>query len=122
MSQRKNEVKLISSSTILILSGVVLGIAFSQFIGAELLPYLVAVGLSGVLVYVVLDIAASRRDLEELAAEREQVEERLDKHMFSISKTGFTLPPANSSDDVEFIEMESAEDESKPDSQLVSSA
>lgn len=121
MSKKKYETSIISASTILILSAVVLGIGFSQFMGAELLPYLVAVGLSGVLVYLVLDIAASRRDLKILQAEREQVEERLDKHMFSISKAGFTLPPETSSDETLLDDLDITSENLESENQLAPS-
>ena len=87
-SQEKFEPKVISSSTILILSGVILGLASSQLAGPDMLPYLIAVGLSGFLVYLILDIAANRRELAALEAEREQVEERFEKHMLSLSHSG----------------------------------
>lgn len=122
MSHHKKEINLISSSTILILSGVIIGVAFNQFIHDGLLPYLVAVGVSGILTYIIFDLAASRRALAILEAEREQVEGRLDKHMFSLTNYGFALPSTDEADQTELVKIEPETPENESADQLVASA
>ena len=124
MSKQGNEASLISSSTILILSGIILGAAFNQFIHEGVLPYLIAAGVSGILSYVVFSLAASRRALEILQDERKHVEKRLDKHLFSLKHYEFALPPTEEADQSEFEEFVEFDESDKEESfnQLVASA
>lgn len=93
MSEPESETQVISVSTILILSGVIIGLTIQRFVGEETAPYLLAAGLSGFLAFLALDLATARRSRAASKVEQEQVEDRLDKHTHSLTSIGFTLEP-----------------------------
>ncbi len=76
---------LLSTSTILILSGFLIGVTIGKIVAADLSPYVLACGLSGFLAFIAFDTAASRRELARQIEEQESMEKRLDKHMHSVS-------------------------------------
>ncbi len=92
-SESEPETQVISVSTILILSGVIIGLTIQRFVGEETAPYLLAAGLSGFLAFLALDLASARRGRAALKAEQVQMEDRLDKHTHSLTSIGFTLEP-----------------------------
>ncbi len=96
MSRSESESQVISVSTILILSGVIIGLTVQRFVGEETAPYLLAAGLSGFLAFLALDLVSSRRSQAALKVEQEQMEDRLDKHTHSLTSIGFTLEPISS--------------------------
>lgn len=83
---------LLSASTILILSGFLIGLTVGRMVGNDLSPFVLACGLAGFLAYLGLDVAATRRKEELEAEEKRMMESRLDKHVMSLSSIGFVLP------------------------------
>lgn len=96
MSESERETQVISVSTILILSGVIIGLTIQKFVGEETAPYLLAAGLSGFLAFLSLDLVSARRSRAASKVEQEQMEDRLDKHTHSLTSIGFTLEPISS--------------------------
>ena len=88
---------MLSASTILILSGFLIGLTVGNIVAEELSPYVLACGLSGFLAYIALENAAYRRKVDSIAQEQRQAENRLDRHVMSLSSMGFRLPPSESS-------------------------
>ncbi len=96
MSRRdhlKSEQSLISTSTILIISGFLIGLTVGKIVAEDLSPYVLSCGLSGFLAFIALDLARVKREESEALEEQLIMEERLDKHVNSLSSIGFTLPP-----------------------------
>ena len=83
-----DERPLISTSSILILSGFLIGVTVGKIVAEDLSPYVLACGLSGFLAYIALDIAATRREEEAAAEEIRHVHGRLDRHVSSINTPG----------------------------------
>lgn len=90
--EKKTSDSLLSTSTILILSGFLIGVTVGKLAADELSPYFLSCGLAGFLAFIALDIAATRRAEESANAEKRQMEERLDKHVLSQSSISFQLP------------------------------
>lgn len=80
-----DERPLISTSSILILSGFLIGVTVGKIVAEDLSPYVLACGLSGFLAYIALDIAATRREEEAAAEDIRHVHGRLDRHVSSIN-------------------------------------
>lgn len=76
---------LLSSATILILSGFLIGISIGNAVGTELSPFLFACGLSGLLSFVVFEAANRRRAAQAAEEGQRQVERRLRKHVRPVS-------------------------------------
>lgn len=95
MTRPPFEPQIISTSTILILSGVIIGMTLSRFASPSIEPFLVIAGLTGILSFIVLDLASMRRTQAALRIEQAQVEDRLDKHMNSLTAIGFDLDPVS---------------------------
>jgi hypothetical protein len=89
----RHERPLLSVSTILILSGFLIGLTVGRSVGEDLSPYLLSCGLAGCLAFISLDLTAKLRTEEAQEEEQRQQEERLEKHVLSLSSIGFTLPP-----------------------------
>lgn len=89
---RDEEHAILSTSSILILSGFLVGLTVGCEIGDDLSPFVLASGLAGFVAYLGLDVVATRRREEMVAAEQRQMEQRLDKHVLSLSNLGFVLP------------------------------
>lgn len=70
---------LLSSTTILILSGFLIGIAVGNQVDKELAPYLFRSGLVGMLTFIVLEQISRRRT----EAGQREVEKRLQKHILT---------------------------------------
>lgn len=83
---------LLSASTILILSGFLIGLTIGKIVAADLSPYILACGLSGFLAFIAFDTAAHRRELQRQLAEKEVMERRLEKHMLSVSSFRLETP------------------------------
>lgn len=90
---RRSEVQIISLTTILILSAFLIGMCVGNFIGTELEPYVLACGLSGILSFIGLELAAFRRKMVAMEEEKRHLEDRLDRHVLSQSSGGFAIPP-----------------------------
>ncbi len=93
MKARKPE--LISNSTILILSGFLIGLTVGNIVSDSLSPYVLSCGLSGFLAFIALEFTGSQRDEQAAHEEQVQVQSRLDRHVMSLSSISFTLPPAD---------------------------
>lgn len=94
MKARKPE--LISNSTILILSGFLIGLTVGNIVSDSLSPYVLSCGLSGFLAFIALEFTGTQRDEQAAHEEQVQVQSRLDRHVMSLSSISFTLPPASS--------------------------
>ncbi|WP_417848013.1 hypothetical protein [Thalassoglobus sp.] len=100
MSRSDQERPVISNSTILILSSFLIGMAANmfthEFVSEELSPYLLAGGFSGVIAFYALDLISVRRSHAAMMLGQNQVEDRLDKHMSSLTSVGFTMDDVSS--------------------------
>jgi hypothetical protein len=77
---------LVSTATILILSGFLIGVALGNLMDPELSPFLLMCGVAGLLCYVVFEIS-NRRRLADLAQQgQREMEERLNKHLQPIGE------------------------------------
>lgn len=83
------EAPLVSVTSILILSAFLIGMAVGNVLGTELEPYVLACGLSGLLAFIGLELAAFRRKIQALEEEKRHIEHRLDRHILSQSNAGF---------------------------------
>ncbi|MCA9053326.1 MAG: hypothetical protein KDA75_05790 [Planctomycetaceae bacterium] len=88
---RRTETRIISVTTILILSAFLIGLTVGNFIGTDLEPYVLACGLSGMLAFIGLELAAFQRKMNALEVNKRIVEDRLDRHILSQSSAGFNL-------------------------------
>jgi LDH2 family malate/lactate/ureidoglycolate dehydrogenase len=89
--RKKNEHHVISNSTILILSGFLIGLTVGKMVSESLSPYVLACGLSGFLAFIALEFTGTRREEEEAHSEQVQVQSRLDRHVMPLSHLGFVL-------------------------------
>lgn len=76
---------LLSTATILILSGFLIGISIGNAVGSELSPYLFACGVAGLLSFVVFELANRRRAAQAAEKGQRQIENRLQKHVRPIN-------------------------------------
>lgn len=72
---------LLSSSTILILSAFLVGLAAGGAAGSELSPYVLACGAAGLVSFFALKTVARRRHEKSVEQEQRHVEDRLDRHI-----------------------------------------
>ncbi|MFV0444875.1 MAG: hypothetical protein ACK5Q5_14985 [Planctomycetaceae bacterium] len=87
----RDERRIISHTTVLILSAFVIGMAAGNTLGTELEPYVLACGLTGIVSFIGLEVAAFRRKIKAIEQEQRHVEGRLDRHVLSQSNAGFCL-------------------------------
>lgn len=92
MKIRKPEI--ISNSTILILSGFLIGLTVGKIVSESLSPYVLSCGLSGFLAFIALEFTGTQRDEQAAHEGQVQVQTRLDRHVMSLSSISFKLPPA----------------------------
>jgi hypothetical protein len=90
--KQSREVQIISVTTILILSAFLIGMAVGNVIGTDLEPYVLACGLSGMLAFIGLELAAFHRKVLAIEEEKRHLEDRLDRHVLSQSGGGFVVP------------------------------
>jgi hypothetical protein len=90
--RKKDEHHVISTSTILILSGFLIGLTVGKIVSESLSPYVLACGLSGFLAFIALEFTGTRREEEEAYDEQVQIQSRLDRHVMSLSHLGFVVP------------------------------
>lgn len=91
---------LISTTSILILSGFLIGVTVGKLVADDLSPYVLACGLAGLLAYIALDIAATRREEEAAEEEIRYMHGRLDRHVMSINSAGNgSVPPLSQDPD-----------------------
>lgn len=87
MTKTDREPQLISHSTILILSGFLVGMTIGKIVSDELSPYVMLTGVLGFFAFFVFDLSAARRAEATLRHERNLMEERLAKHTNSLAPT-----------------------------------
>ncbi len=87
---------LVSVTSLLILSGFLIGVAVGQGVADDLSPYVLSTGLAGVLAYLGFDCAATRRRERALLREQQQLMSRLNRHVVHSqgSATDSELSPA----------------------------
>lgn len=71
----------VSATSILIFSVFLIGITIGQGIGEELSPYVLSCGLAGMLAFMGLDLAQTRRRERELLRERREMVARFNRHL-----------------------------------------
>jgi hypothetical protein len=81
---------LISSATILILSGYLVGLTVGTTSTDNLAPDVLACGLAGFLAFIALQLVAERRIEDAIRRERAQISDRLNRH---IEVREMHLPP-----------------------------
>ena len=72
---------LVSGTSILILSGFLIGVTVGRGVGGELSPYVLACGLAGMLAFVGFDLARAGRREREMLNDRQMVVSRLERHV-----------------------------------------
>jgi hypothetical protein len=97
--------QVISRTTILILSGFLIGMSIGNVAGQELGPYILVCGLSGFLVYLALEMTSLRRELVAFQEGQRYIEDRLDRHVLSASSGGFVLPKSPRAEVLEKVEV-----------------
>ena len=93
---KKGESQLISASTILILSGFLIGLTVGKIVSESLSPYVLACGLAGFLAFIALELAGTQREEQSAHEEKVHVQGRLDRHVMSLSSMSFRLPDESS--------------------------
>ena len=86
--EQDREHSLLSTSTILILSGFLLGISLAQPLG-ELSFYVFTCGLTGLVAYITFEMTGVREDRDTLRSSQELMEARLLRHV-GFSATSLT--------------------------------
>lgn len=84
--------KIISTSTILILSGILIGMSIERYVDLGLQTYSLAAGVAGMIgmiAYLTVELAASQRIRKALEREQSLVEKRLDRHTQPRESIGF---------------------------------
>ena len=95
--KKKDEHHVISASTILILSGFLIGLTVGKIVSESLSPYVLSCGLAGFLAFIAQEFTGTQREEEEAHVEQVQVQSRLDRHVLSLSSMTFTMPDDDSS-------------------------
>ncbi len=90
--KKKGETQIISASTILILSGFLIGLTVGKIVSESLSPYVLSCGLAGFLAFIALEFTGTQREEEEAHVEQVHVQGRLDRHVMSLSSISFTMP------------------------------
>ncbi len=93
--RNRHEHHVISTSTILILSGFLIGLTVGKIVSESLSPYVLSCGLAGFLAFIALEFTGTRREEEEAHEEQVQVQSRLDRHVMSLSSLGFIVPESS---------------------------
>lgn len=94
---KKGEPQLISASTILILSGFLIGLTVGKIVSESLSPYVLSCGLAGFLAFIALELTSTQREEQSDHEEKVHVQGRLDRHVLSMSSMSFHLPDEASS-------------------------
>ncbi len=92
--KRQSESHVISATSILILSGFLIGLTVGKVVAEDISPYVLSCGLAGFVAFIALDHIGVQREEKEDQEEQGQVQSRLDRHVMSLSASGFILPPA----------------------------
>jgi hypothetical protein len=89
----RRERSLLSTSSILILSALLVGVSSIGVGGREFAPYVLICGMAGFIAFLGLELSGDRRRIEALEQEQRNIESRLDRHVRPSSNPVFTLPP-----------------------------
>lgn len=84
---------LVSSATILILSGYLIGMTVGKFIPDDLSPFVFATGVCGFLSFVALELNAERRRESAVKAEENRLNERLNRHVDVMNTSSISGEP-----------------------------
>ena len=90
--KKKGETQIISASTILILSGFLIGLTVGKIVSEDLSPYVLSCGLAGFLAFIALESAGTQREEKSDYDENVHVQGRLDRHVMSLSSMIFKMP------------------------------
>jgi hypothetical protein len=104
---KKGEPQLISASTILILSGFLIGLTVGKIVSENLSPYVLSCGLAGFLAFMALELTGTQREEQTEHEEQVHVQGRLDRHVLSLSSMNFSLPNGPSTGTSDHLEMSS---------------
>jgi hypothetical protein len=89
---KKGETRIISASTILILSGFLIGLTVGKIVSESLSPYVLSCGLAGFLAFIALEFTGTQREEKIDHDEKVHVQTRLDRHVMSLSSMSFRMP------------------------------
>ncbi len=89
---KKGEPQLISASTILILSGFLIGLTVGKIVSDSLSPYVLSCGLAGFLAFIALEFTGTQREEQSAHEEQIHVQGRLNRHVLSQSSMTFRMP------------------------------
>jgi len=103
---RPDSAPILSASSILIVSGFLIGLTVGKVVGAEISPYVLTCGLSGFLAFIAFDVSSTRRKEDAIQRDQEMMEEKLDKHVLSLSSISFELPPPEKDEEFLFEELQ----------------
>ena len=90
--KKKGETQIISASTILILSGFLIGLTVGKIVSESLSPYVLSCGLAGFLAFIALEFTGTQREEKIDHDEKVHVQTRLDRHVMSLSSMSFKMP------------------------------
>ena len=90
--KKKGETQIISASTILILSGFLIGLTVGKIVSESLSPYVLSCGLAGFLAFIALELTGTQREEKIDHDEKVHVQTRLDRHVMSLSSMSFKMP------------------------------
>lgn len=90
--KNKGETRIISASTILILSGFLIGLTVGKIVNESLSPYVLSCGLAGFLAFIALEFTGTQREEKSDLDEKVHVQGRLDRHVLSLSSMSFKMP------------------------------
>lgn len=85
--------QILSAATILILSGILIGMAIAQPMDKELSCYVLMCGLSGLLAFLVFEGAAQRRKTKMAEKSSNRMAQRLERHVHSPAPSGGAESP-----------------------------
>ncbi len=95
--KKKGETQIISASTILILSGFLIGLTVGKIVSESLSPYVLSCGLAGFLAFIALESQGTQREEKIDQDEKVHVQTRLDRHVLSLSSMSFKMPDESDS-------------------------
>ena len=95
--KNKGETQIISTSTILILSGFLIGLTVGKIVSESLSPYVLSCGLAGFLAFIALELTGTQREEKIDQDEKVHVQTRLDRHVLSLSSMSFKMPDESDS-------------------------
>lgn len=117
--KKKGETRIISASTILILSGFLIGLTVGKIVNESLSPYVLSCGLAGFLAFIALEFTGTQREEKSDYEEKVHVQGRLDRHVMSLSSMSFRMPDETDSSSSASLLDPADLGQSTPDMQLL---